>query len=385
MTEAIPTTVTVKGRYQAMVDAGEIEADAAQIAVTRHLDDLNAALTEARITTKKSALGWLFGKRKTAVAAPKGLYIWGSVGRGKTMLMDLFYQVATEPKKRRSHFHEFMAETHARVFEARKVLSEKNGKNSDPILPVAEAIAEETRLLCFDEFTVTDIADAMLLGRLFTKLFERGVVVVATSNVDPNDLYKDGLNRNHILPFIELLQQKVDVLKLDSRTDFRLEKLSGTKVYLTPLDDHSEQALTDVWRSLTNNVPPHSETLENLGREIPVNKTCAGVAWFTFDELCRQPLGASDFLRIAQAYHTIILQGVPVLEARRRNEAKRFINLIDALYDNRVKLVVSADAEPNELYDAPTGTEVFEFERTASRLIEMRSEEYLADEAGIEN
>ncbi|OKL44407.1 cell division protein ZapE [Pseudovibrio exalbescens] len=385
MTEAIPTTVTVKGRYQAMVDAGEIEADAAQIAVARHLDDLNAALTEARITTKKSALGWLFGKRKTAVAAPKGLYIWGSVGRGKTMLMDLFYQVATEPKKRRSHFHEFMAETHARVFEARKVLSEKNGKNSDPILPVAEAIAEETRLLCFDEFTVTDIADAMLLGRLFTKLFERGVVVVATSNVDPNDLYKDGLNRNHILPFIELLQQKVDVLKLDSRTDFRLEKLSGTKVYLTPLDDHSEQALTDVWRSLTNNVPPHSETLENLGREIPVNKTCAGVAWFTFDELCRQPLGASDFLRIAQAYHTIILQGVPVLEARRRNEAKRFINLIDALYDNRVKLVVSADAEPNELYDAPTGTEVFEFERTASRLIEMRSEEYLADEAGIEN
>lgn len=385
MTEAIPTTVTVKGRYQAMVDAGEIEADAAQIAVARHLDDLNAALTEARITTKKSALGWLFGKRKTAVAAPKGLYIWGSVGRGKTMLMDLFYQVATEPKKRRSHFHEFMAETHARVFEARKVLSEKNGKNSDPILPVAEAIAEETRLLCFDEFTVTDIADAMLLGRLFTKLFERGVVVVATSNVDPNDLYKDGLNRNHILPFIELLQQKVDVLKLDSRTDFRLEKLSGTKVYLTPLDDHSEQALTDVWRSLTNNVPPHSETLENLGREIPVNKTCAGVAWFTFDELCRQPLGASDFLRIAQAYHTIILQGVPVLEARRRNEAKRFINLIDALYDNRVKLVISADAEPNELYDAPTGTEVFEFERTASRLIEMRSEEYLADEAGIEN
>lgn len=385
MTEAIPTTVTVKGRYQAMVDAGEIEADAAQIAVARHLDDLNAALTEARITTKKSALGWLFGKRKTAIAAPKGLYIWGSVGRGKTMLMDLFYQVATEPKKRRSHFHEFMAETHARVFEARKVLSEKNGKNSDPILPVAEAIAEETRLLCFDEFTVTDIADAMLLGRLFTKLFERGVVVVATSNVDPNDLYKDGLNRNHILPFIELLQQKVDVLKLDSRTDFRLEKLSGTRVYLTPLDDHSDQALTDIWRSLTNNVPPHSETLENLGREIPVNKTCAGVAWFTFDELCRQPLGASDFLRIAQAYHTIILQGVPVLEARRRNEAKRFINLIDALYDNRVKLVVSADAEPNELYDAPTGTEVFEFERTASRLIEMRSEEYLADEAGIEN
>ncbi|MDD7909745.1 cell division protein ZapE [Pseudovibrio exalbescens] len=385
MTEAIPSAVTVKGRYQAMVDAGEIEADSAQVAVVRHLDELNAALTEARIATKKSALGWLFSKRKAEIAAPKGLYIWGSVGRGKTMLMDLFYQVATEPKKRRSHFHEFMAETHARVFEARKQISEKNSKNSDPILPVAEAIAEETRLLCFDEFTVTDIADAMLLGRLFTKLFERGVVVVATSNVDPKDLYKDGLNRSHILPFIDLLQQKVDVLKLDSRTDFRLEKLAGTQVYVSPLGPESDRQLNEIWRSLTNNVPPHSETLENLGREIKVDKTCAGVAWFTFDELCRQPLGASDFLRIAQAYHTIILANVPVLEARFRNEAKRFINLIDALYDNKVKLIISADAEPDKLYSAPSGTEVFEFDRTASRLIEMRSEEYLEEEPRFEN
>nr|WP_257098923.1 cell division protein ZapE [Pseudovibrio flavus] len=365
------------GRYQSMVQLGEIESDPAQLVSVKRLDRLNERLAETRMASKKSALGWLFSKRKSATEPVTGLYIWGEVGRGKTMLMDLFFDVAVEPRKRRSHFHEFMAETHERIKGARAKIASGELKGSDPILPVAEDIAKDVRLLCFDEFSVTDIADAMLLGRLFTKLFEHGVVVVATSNVEPDNLYKDGLNRNHILPFIKLLKEKVEVVRLDSRTDFRLEKLAGSELYITPLGPEADSTMEQIWRSLTRGMAPHAETLHNMGRNIPVNRTCSGAAWFTFTELCVEPLAASDYLRIGHAYHTIFLSDVPVLEARKRNEAKRFINLIDALYDNGNRLVISAEKEPQDLYVASSGTEAFEFDRTSSRLIEMRSVDYL--------
>ncbi len=377
MSETVPVISTVVGRYENMVSQGEIESDPAQRVVVEKFDALNLRLLETKVASKKSSLGWLFGKRKQALDAVTGLYIWGDVGRGKTMLMDLFFEISAEPRKRRQHFHEFMAETHDRVFEARKKIESGEIKGSDPIIPVANDIAAEIRLLCFDEFTVTDIADAMLLGRLFTKLFEHGVVVVCTSNVDPEDLYKDGLNRNHILPFIDLLQEKVEVLRLDSRTDFRLEKLAGSELYISPLGEQADEELAAIWRNLNHGLASHEQELENHGRKIPVRKACSGSAWFTFDELCNQPLGASDYLRIAHAYHTVFIENVPVLAPQKRNEAKRFINLIDALYDNGNRLVISAAADPTALYVAPSGTEAFEFDRTASRLIEMRSPEYL--------
>src|SRR5690606_5662471 len=330
-------------------------------------------LVETRLASKKSALGWLFGKRRDATVPVKGLYIWGSVGRGKTMLMDFFFQVAAPKRKRRVHFHEFMADVHERIHAARRAIKAGTLKGDDPIPPVAAAIAEETRLLCFDEFSVTDIADAMILGRLFTRLFDAGVVVVATSNVDPQDLYKDGLNRGLFLGFIELLRSRVDVLKLDARTDFRLEKLAGAPVYLTPLGPETDSAVDRLWKALTHGMPVRSEYLEAKGRRIEVPRTAAGVARFTFTELCEAPLGAADYLRIAHAYHTLVLEHVPVMDLAQRNAAKRLINLVDTLYDNRNKLVVSAAAEPDELYQATTGAESFEFARTASRLMEMRS------------
>lgn len=381
MSEALPLAPSIREHYDALVNAGEIESDPAQLAIVAKLDALNFELSQRRLASKKSALGWLFSKRQPNREPLRGLYIWGSVGRGKTMLMDLFFEKAVVTRKRRAHFHEFMADIHERVHSVRQKIKAGTIKGDDPIPPVAEAIAEETRLLCFDEFSVTDIADAMLLGRLFTRLFEAGVVVVATSNVEPENLYTHGLNRGHFLPFIDLLQKQVDVLRLDSRTDFRLEKLAGKPVYVTPLGDEADREMDRLWHSLTHHEGGRAERLEAQGRWIEVPCTAAGVARFSFGDLCAKPLGAADYLRIAHAYHTVMIDRIPVLELHNRNEAKRFINLIDALYDNGIKLVVSAAAEPNELYRASSGTENFEFDRTASRLIEMRSEAYLAGES----
>jgi cell division protein ZapE len=369
---------TVLERYAALVREGEIERDPAQQAVAAKLTRLEERLAQHRLARKSSHLGWLFATRKPE-GPIRGLYIHGEVGRGKTMLMDLFFAASQVKRKRRAHFHEFMADVHERLGIVRHDMkSGRLSNNGDPIRHVADAIAQETWLLCFDEFHVTDIADAMILGRLFARLFEQGVVVVATSNVEPDELYKDGLNRALFVPFIALLQKYLEIVHLQAPKDFRLEKLSGQPMWYVPPDEDAEVALDMAWQRLTGTLSGEPRNLPIKGRVIRVPESAKGVARFSFAQLCEQPLGASDYLRIAREFHTLIIDRVPVMDYPQRNEAKRFIALIDTLYDNAVKLVASAEAEPPALYLASEGYEANEFKRTASRLFEMRSEEYLA-------
>lgn len=368
----------VSARYAALAAAGEIERDPAQKEAVERLSALEDSLREHRLARKSSSLGWLFGRRATAQPHIKGLYIYGEVGRGKTMLMDLFFAASPVERKRRAHFHEFMLDVHERVHNWRQQRKRGEVKGEDPIEPVAAALANEAWLLCFDEFSVTDIADAMILGRLFTRLFDLGVVVVATSNVAPNDLYRDGLNRALFLPFIKLLDRHMDVLRLDSRTDFRLEKLAGLPIWFSPVDEDADVALDMAWQRLTGTFSGKPVQLALKGRVVEVPQAALGVARFSFPQLCEKPLGAIDYLRIAQEFHTLVIDHIPVMQYEQRNAAKRFITLIDALYDNAVKLVASAAAEPDDLYRASEGIESLEFKRTASRLIEMRSDSYLA-------
>ncbi len=364
-------------RYEALVARGEMERDPAQAGVASRLDRLNTELDEARLANKSSALGWLFA-RNTPKAAVRGVYIWGDVGRGKTMLMDLYFETAPVKRKRRVHFHEFMQEVHERVHEHRLAARRGDKKGDDPIPPVARAIAADAELLCFDEFHVTDIADAMILGRLFEKLFGLGVIVVATSNSPPVELYKDGLNRQLFLPFIDLLGDHVSVVRLDARTDFRLEKLENRPVYYTPLDDGAAAGMDAAWRRLTGTESAGPAEIAFKGRAITIPEAVHGIARFGFDDICRQPLGAADYLKIAHAFHTVLIDGIPAMGDADRNEARRFITLVDTFYDNRVKLVISAACAADELYAGTVGHEVFAFKRTASRLIEMRSADYLA-------
>jgi len=368
---------TFRNRYAALVASRQIEADRAQAMLVAKLGQLEDRLAKHRLARKSSSLGWLFSRRETP-GPMKGLYVWGDVGRGKTMLMDLFCAASEVRRKRRAHFHEFMADVHDRVREVRHALKMGQLVNGDPIRRVADEIAQETWLLCFDEFHVTDIADAMILGRLFTRLFEQGVVLVATSNVAPEDLYYEGLNRSLFLPFIRLLQEHVDIVHLAARTDYRLEKLEGIATWYVPADDDAEVALDIAWQKFTGGFEGMSVDLKMAGRVLQVPEAAMGVARFTFGQLCEQPLGANDYLRLARDFHTIIVDRIPVMHHANRNAAKRFIILIDTLYENAVKFIASAAAEPTDLYDATDGYEVTEFKRTVSRLIEMRSESYLA-------
>lgn len=346
---------TIEARYSARVREGQIERDPAQEAAVRRLDKLCSDLAEHRLARKSSALGWLFGARKPA-GDPRGLYIWGPVGRGKTMLMDLFFDAVVVQRKRRAHFHSFMADVHARVHEWRQKKKAGEVKGDDPIAPVADDLARDAWLLCFDEFAVTDIADAMILGRLFQALFARGVVVVTTSNVEPGDLYRDGLNRALFLPFIAMIRDRMEVYRLESRTDFRLEKLSASSIWFTPLGPQSTAHLQKVFQALTGVERGAPTSVRVFGRDVEIPEAAHNVARCSYDDLCGRPLGASDFVEIARVFHTIVLDGIPVLDPAKRNEVKRFIVLIDALYDHRVKLVAAAAAAPSSSTPAATAT-----------------------------
>ena len=371
-----PPPSSFRAHYQALVASGAIEADPAQAVAADAFAALEERLSSYKPLRKQSLLGRLFADKDEP--PPRGLYVHGEVGRGKTMLMDLFFQHSTVEHKRRAHFHEFMAEVHERIYDFRQGIARGEIADGDVIALTAHAIFEESWLLCFDEFHVTDIADAMILGRLFAKLLELGTVVVATSNVAPDDLYKGGLNRSLFLPFIRQITDHMDVLRLDARTDFRLEKLQGVPMWLTPADTEADAALDRAWSKMSGGAKCKSRDISIKGRILHVPCSAHGVARFAFADLCEKPLGASDYLRLAHDYHTILVDHIPVMDFSQRNAAKRFITLIDTLYDNAVKLMASADANPISLYLANEGNEANEFKRTASRLIEMSSESYLA-------
>ena len=354
-------------RYREMVEAGEIAPDRAQLLAAEKLQLLANRLSQYTPPDHTDFFSYFTRKRGEV---PEGLYMFGGVGRGKTMLMDLFFETVPFGPKRRVHFHEFMADVHEQIAEVRKL------HEDDPIADVAAAIAQEARLLCFDELHVTDIADAMILGRLFAGLFEAHVVVVLTSNTAPGGLYKDGLNRPLFEPFIDLLEDRMEVLELETEQDYRLGKLQGAKLYFTPNGARAEKAMRGVWRRLTGRDKGAPASLALKGRTLDIPEAALGTAWFSFADLCEKPLGAADYLRLAHAYHTLLLSGVPALGPDNRNEARRLVTLIDTLYDNGVRLIASAAAAPDKLYPKGDGAKLFE--RTASRLMEMRSEAYLA-------
>jgi cell division protein ZapE len=356
------------GLFRARLTAGELVADPYQERAARRLQQLWEELKAFRPGNQKGLLA-RWGFAKPAPRPPKGLYIHGRVGRGKSMLMDAFFSTLSGEKKKRVHFFAFMADVHARIHARR-------AEKGDPIGPVAQDIASETTVLCFDEFHVVDIADAMILGRLFAALFAAGVVVVATSNRAPDRLYEGGLQRERFLPFIALLKERLDIIELDGPRDYRLARFKGRRVYFTPPDAKSAHALAQAFGDLTDNAPPARDTVTVLGREIEVPRAAKNVAWFRFDELCARPLGPNDYLALIARYHTFIVEGIPRLDAEHRNEAKRFNIFVDALYDAHGNIVCSAEAPPQDLYAEGDGA--FEFQRTVSRLIEMQSDDYIA-------
>jgi cell division protein ZapE len=361
--------------YRRRRSAGLLKPDPVQELAVEKLQSLHRALLA--YTPQPPApqqTGW-FARLLAATpppppARPKGLYIFGGVGRGKSMLMDLFFAASSVPAKRRVHFHAFMQEVHDRLHQLRATVE------SDPLMVLARQIAQGATLLCFDEFQVTDIADAMILSRLFQALFQAGVVVVATSNRAPDTLYENGLQRERFLPFIQLLKEELDVLELDNGRDYRLARLAGMPVYLTPADATAKAALDEIFRALTDGMRPEPLDLEIKKRRLHVPKQACGTAWFSFADLCGKPLGPADYLAIAEVFENVVIADVPLLDPSRRDEAKRFNTLIDALYEGRVHVVISAAAPPEALY--PEGDGAFEFARTVSRLMEMQSLDYLS-------
>ena len=367
----------IRQQYQSRVRDGGLERDAAQARIVALLDVLGEELDGYAPARKSAALGWLL-RSKVGNGAPKGLYVWGGVGRGKSMLMDMFFDHVAVAKKRRVHLHAFMGEVHAAIYAHRQAVKHGTAKGEDPIEPVAEEISREAHLLCFDEFAVTDIADAMIIGRLFKVLFERGVVVVATSNVAPEDLYRDGLNRGLFMETIALISAHMDVVKLESRTDYRMEKLAGSETFHVPADAAAEAALTRAFEALTGRAAGKPTTLRVHGREIAVPQSRGNVARFSFADLCGRPLGAQDYLAIAARYHSVIIDDIPRIQSERRTEVQRFVRLIDAFYEARVKLFASAAAAAVDLFVDVDPRDAFECERTFSRLVEMRSSAYMA-------
>jgi cell division protein ZapE len=360
--------------YRALRQRGMLQPDPAQQLAIERLQSLYRALLHYRPET--GLRGWLarFGLAENGGShAPLGLYLCGPVGRGKSMLMDLFFRSMPSLRKRRVHFHAFMLEVHDRIEQERRAHTDR------PIAKVASDLAAEATLLCFDEFQVEDIADAMILERLFRALFDAGVVVVATSNRAPDELYEHGLQRERFLPFIALLKQKLFVLELDSGRDYRLARLHGKPVYHYPLDKTAHGALEDAFVELTDDAPGTRATLTVKGRPLVIPRAARGVAWFAFEDLCANPLGAADYLAIAKRFPAVIVEGIPRLSPQQRNEARRFNILIDTLYEAHTLLIASAEVPPEEIYPAGDGT--FEFRRTVSRLIEMQSEDYIANRA----
>ena len=363
--------MSVLAAYDALVAGGELRPDTEQRAAAERLNALQA---ELEAVPPRGSLLWRLTGRKPE--SPRGVYLWGAVGRGKSMLMDLFYDQLHIQRKRRVHFHAFMLDVHARMREVRK------SEAGDPIPLVADALVENTRCLAFDEMVVNNSADAMILSRLFTALIDRRVTVVATSNRPPSDLYKDGLNREHFLPFIALVEAKLDVMGLNGPTDYRRDRLGDGARWFVPADEAASAALSAAFFRLTDYPPEdraHVPTLDldlGGGRTLHVPKALKGVAVFSFKRLCAEARGVSDYLAVARHFHTVIIVGIPRMGPENRNEAARFVTLIDALYEYKVKLLASAAAMPDDLYVAGDGA--FEFERTASRLSEMQSDEYLA-------